>query len=1150
MIQRLTPRDLVASIEGPPETPYEGGIFWILVLASQKTPGGAPILRFHTKIYHPNIDPRTGVLCADFEHKWSPAKVPPSLKNHFAESTAAWSKIRQTSPEMWSLLSLLIAICGLLASPNVHDPLVPEIAQKYVEDRDDFDEIAKKWTAEHAKASGRPDESSLRFPDEPSGALETETSTEPTPNHKDPENDLEYSSSAMQEYLRSKYDEKFDHDWMPRSDSSRHSSVFTRASGSVTTTAFSELGTSESESQVSRIEAVVDSLLLLDAKQSHLRQLTGECFSKIEQWRMVREVRLALEKQLYRSSPYTSSKGNPTSEFWAETQIRTLIRESATRLFDPTAPERLRQYLYTLMTTFSKIRSFKSTPAGNDGYSHPIAVTPGADPSNDSTAESSQATIKTPSLSEGAVSSVLLVPTTMKFSDPIPVTPGEESNSISQAELDQAKDTAFLLDDSAVFLRFGTTADSGGSISEEHPPRRFAVTDDTPELTNTTSTLDSTTSKSRDDHLDVNRTSPYSPYTPSGGAFDIFSRKPTPRDSPYGSHGFYSQRSGPSARYHSRQSSRGIMQDSARAFSPRYTSTGYYSTAANVNRKQSSSSAPRSENRRRNSYTYSAYQGDSEEEQEYVDYLVDGAIYRVPAHWPKYSTYNYRGHGSDYNNYSPSPYSPPPRRRRQSSSTPERRTTARPAASPKKPAPAPKATEADARRHRIPSGYSLKNWDPSEEPIMLLGSVFDANSLGKWIYDWTVYHHGPATPITDMAGELWLLLIQLAGKIKRAEECMPRIRKEENREMVDDFIESGERLTEKLKKLLKACETPMLKVAKKTPGEQPGKNAGTEFVDSIFGRDRHLESTEKFMASIRLWNLRFDANCEDILRRPGQFDSEKSTLPKLITTPVAIRTAFGLEDIVELEPTTDSFADTASPATDAENPSFRKSTEVETEGCKSNGSLKADKSIDQSHVSQSPKQVTSPDEPAPSASVTSPEDDWFPILTAKKGKKKKSKKTAEKIPDAEEKSPGQQPAQNDECDSSVPQKAKKDQISDVEELAKEHDPAQKTELDDWVVWDFSTKRDRLEKKGKFSDMGATSKEKDSPTKPEQNEGLDDFSWGSFTTKKDKKMKKNKSKEIDADVTLKESELVPILMSDPMLKHENDDGWDWSANWPA
>ncbi|KAI9792154.1 MAG: hypothetical protein M1816_002694 [Peltula sp. TS41687] len=45
----------------------------------------------------------------------------------------------------------------------------------------------------------------------------------------------------------------------------------------------------------------------------------------------------------------------------------------------------------------------------------------------------------------------------------------------------------------------------------------------------------------------------------------------------------------------------------------------------------------------------------------------------------------------------------------------------------------------------VPAGYSTKNWDPTEDPIFLPGSAFDANSLGKWIYDWPVYRHGPGT---------------------------------------------------------------------------------------------------------------------------------------------------------------------------------------------------------------------------------------------------------------------------------------------------------------------------------------------------------------------------------------------------------------------
>ncbi|CAD6506362.1 BgTH12-07288 [Blumeria graminis f. sp. triticale] len=303
------------------------------------------------------------------------------------------------------------------------------------------------------------------------------------------------------------------------------------------------------------------------------------------------------------------------------------------------------------------------------------------------------------------------------------------------------------------------------------------------------------------------------------------SATPSPAASPSGGyHGYYQQpplRPGtarPSTKQHQRHVSSGESWATPQrgAFSPRYNSNGHYATtAANAT-----------------AFSY------DKEELNNTPHQTDNPIRRGHKH---------------------------------SNSTPKRSQTARPAAPPKKPSHTNIATEADARKHRIPQGYSLKHWDPSEEPIMLLGSVFDANSLGKWIYDWTVYHHGPATPITDMAGELWLLLIQLAGKVKRAEECMPRIRTQVNKEMIDDFIESGDRLTDKLKRLLKACETPMLKVGKSNKNaSQLGKNAGIEFVDSIFGRDRQLDATERFMSSIRLWNLRFDANCEEILRRPEQ----------------------------------------------------------------------------------------------------------------------------------------------------------------------------------------------------------------------------------------------------------------------------------------
>ncbi|KAL9126413.1 MAG: hypothetical protein Q9217_004524 [Psora testacea] len=204
-----------------------------------------------------------------------------------------------------------------------------------------------------------------------------------------------------------------------------------------------------------------------------------------------------------------------------------------------------------------------------------------------------------------------------------------------------------------------------------------------------------------------------------------------------------------------------------------------------------------------------------------------------------------------------------------------RPSTSRPstAARPTKAVDPPReATATDAFKHGIPAGYSLKSWDPEEAPVMLLGSVFDANSLGKWIYDWTVFHHGPATPMSEVAGDLWLLLIKLAHKMKRADECLPRVRDYDNQELVEDFLESGDRLWARFKRLLKQCEEFMWKAAKKEGPKggsvKMGKNSGCEFVDSIFGRDRRLEETESLMQSIRLWNMRFDVNCEDILRHP------------------------------------------------------------------------------------------------------------------------------------------------------------------------------------------------------------------------------------------------------------------------------------------
>ena len=202
------------------------------------------------------------------------------------------------------------------------------------------------------------------------------------------------------------------------------------------------------------------------------------------------------------------------------------------------------------------------------------------------------------------------------------------------------------------------------------------------------------------------------------------------------------------------------------------------------------------------------------------------------------------------------------------------RNQKRPAAKPPKP---PRATPADAERHNIPAGYSLKNWDPAEEPILVLGSVFDANSLGKWIYDWTIHHWGAGTPIPEVAGELWLVLIRFASQRKRAEEYLTSFsafhgRKdddpdEEEKELVEDFAASEERLWKRFKTLIDRCVKAM-----EEDGKREGKNkkkgvmSGVAFVRELFGEDGKSEAMEKVVNGMRLWNMGFVANCEEIIR--------------------------------------------------------------------------------------------------------------------------------------------------------------------------------------------------------------------------------------------------------------------------------------------
>ncbi len=112
------------TIIGPINSPYEGGIFNLTIKFPNDYPFKPPKITFDTKIYHPNIN-KNGSICLDIlKDQWSP---------------------------VLSVANVLLSICSLLTDPNPDDPLEPEIARLYKDNKMVYDIKAREWTHQYAK---------------------------------------------------------------------------------------------------------------------------------------------------------------------------------------------------------------------------------------------------------------------------------------------------------------------------------------------------------------------------------------------------------------------------------------------------------------------------------------------------------------------------------------------------------------------------------------------------------------------------------------------------------------------------------------------------------------------------------------------------------------------------------------------------------------------------------------------------------------------------------------------------------------------------------------------------------------------------------------------------------------------------------------
>lgn len=175
-------------------------------------------------------------------------------------------------------------------------------------------------------------------------------------------------------------------------------------------------------------------------------------------------------------------------------------------------------------------------------------------------------------------------------------------------------------------------------------------------------------------------------------------------------------------------------------------------------------------------------------------------------------------------------------------------------------------TLTDAKEHNIAPGRCLKHWDPDEEPILLLTSVFDANSLGKWVLKQTTRIYGEHDEMTDLAAEFWFEHIKLGGKIKHAKGCLPQIADPSVRKWVKEFITFGDKLVNELGEILKKCEQRLLEVTGTNEIPKLGHKSVVVFVDTFIGRNpAQRDAFYDLTRSIKEWNTWFDTDCAKLL---------------------------------------------------------------------------------------------------------------------------------------------------------------------------------------------------------------------------------------------------------------------------------------------
>jgi ubiquitin-conjugating enzyme E2 H len=115
----------ITNFKGPKESLYEGGNWKLHIQLPENYPYKSPSIGFVNRIFHPNVDEKSGTICLDvINQTWSPLF---ELKNIFEEF-----------------------LPQLLLYPNPNDPLNPNAADLLLHHKKQYEEKVKKYVKLYA----------------------------------------------------------------------------------------------------------------------------------------------------------------------------------------------------------------------------------------------------------------------------------------------------------------------------------------------------------------------------------------------------------------------------------------------------------------------------------------------------------------------------------------------------------------------------------------------------------------------------------------------------------------------------------------------------------------------------------------------------------------------------------------------------------------------------------------------------------------------------------------------------------------------------------------------------------------------------------------------------------------------------------------